>query len=156
MNERLAIVVFLVDGQRFALPLSSVERAVRAVEVTPLPEVPPKVQGAINVQGRVLPVISVRRWLARPDRELDPEDHLLVVHARTGRLVLLVDEVRGVAECEPRPAAAAGEVPVGPGAVCQVFKLGEDLVLVPDLEEVLTAAEALALDAVLPPGEPNR
>ena len=60
MNARRTIVVFLVDGQRYALPLSAVDRAVRAVAVTPLPEMPPQVLGAINVHGRVLPVLSLR------------------------------------------------------------------------------------------------
>lgn len=143
MNERQAIVVFVVDGQRLALPLSSVQRAVRAVEIAPLPQMPSEVLGAINVQGQVLPVISVRRWLARPERELEPQDHLLVVQTRTRRLALLVDEVHGVAECELRQTPAVGEQAGGLSAACEIIKLEEALVLVPDLEGVFSETEVL-------------
>ena len=93
-----------MDEQRYALPLAAVERMVRAVELTPWPQTPPKILGAINVQGNVLPVISLRRWLARPDRELDLDDQLLLVRSGTRRLALLADQVSGVSDY----AAAAG------------------------------------------------
>ncbi len=41
VTDSSQLVVFVVDGQRYALPLEIVERVVRAVEVTPLPEAPP-------------------------------------------------------------------------------------------------------------------
>ncbi|MCL4205034.1 MAG: chemotaxis protein CheW [Pirellulaceae bacterium] len=142
MNGRRSIVVFTVDDQRGALPLRVVDRAVRAVEVTPLPDVPELILGAVNVQGQVLPVVSLRRWLGRPDRAIEPEDHLLVVHSDTGRLVLLVDEVCGVVEYEPRQASpvseAVSEIPAG----CELLDLADGLVLVPDLERIKAASEA--------------
>lgn len=63
-----ALVVFRLDERRYALPLSVVERVIRAVEVTPLPKAPPIVLGAIDVQGRVVPVLNVRRRFLMPDR----------------------------------------------------------------------------------------
>ena len=142
MNGRRSIVVFAVDDQRCALPLQVVERAVRAVEVTVLPDVPEMILGAVNVQGHILPVVSLRRWLGRPDRAVEPEDHLLVVHAGTGRLVLLVDEVRGVVEYEPRQTGPVSEPVAGMPAGCELLDLEDGLVLVPDLERILVASEA--------------
>jgi purine-binding chemotaxis protein CheW len=144
MNDRRSIVVFAVDDQRCALPLQVVERAVRAVEVTVLPDVPEMVLGAVNVQGQVLPVVSLRRWLGRPDRAVEPEDHLLVVRADAGRLVLLMDEVRGVVECDSRQAPPVSERVAGMPAGCELLDLEDGLVLVPDLERILVASEAAA------------
>lgn len=43
------VVVFTLEGQQYALPLSAVERIVHAVEITPLPKAPEIVLGVINM-----------------------------------------------------------------------------------------------------------
>ena len=153
MNARRTIVVFLVDGQRYALPLSAVDRAVRAVAVTPLPEMPPQVLGAINVHGRVLPVLSLRRWLGRPVREIRPFDELLIAHTAAQTLVLVVDEVCGVAGCEPQDAVPAERVLEGAANIGEMLKLEEGLVLLLDLDRLLTGSEADAVAQAWPAPE---
>ena len=63
MNSCVQLVLFALDEQRFALALSSVERIVRVVDVTPLPSAPPIVLGIINVKGEVVPVYDGRRGI---------------------------------------------------------------------------------------------
>ena len=72
MSEPAQLVVFRLNGQRYALPLAAVERIVCAVEVTPLPGAPPVVLGVINVAGCVLPVFNIRRRFLLPEREVVP------------------------------------------------------------------------------------
>ena len=67
-NPANHIVVFALDEQRYALHLLAVERVVRAVEVTALPEAPEIVLGVVNVKGRIVPVINVRRRFRLPER----------------------------------------------------------------------------------------
>ena len=45
------VVIFLLDEQRYAVPMDSVERVIRAVAVTPVPETPEFVLGLINMAG---------------------------------------------------------------------------------------------------------
>ncbi|MBN1829042.1 MAG: chemotaxis protein CheW [Deltaproteobacteria bacterium] len=60
MNSNIeGFVVFTLDGNRYALSLSSVQRIVRVVEITPLPAAPEIVIGIINVQGKIIPVVGV-------------------------------------------------------------------------------------------------
>jgi len=54
------ILVFILDEQRYGLDLDAVDRVVRAVAVTLLPDAPEVVLGIINVQGRIVPVINMR------------------------------------------------------------------------------------------------
>ena len=56
-------VTFAIDARRFALPLESVLRVVRAAEITPLPLAPEGVAGALDVGGRIVPVFDLRRRL---------------------------------------------------------------------------------------------
>jgi purine-binding chemotaxis protein CheW len=55
------LVVFAFDEQRYALHLSAVERIVRMVEITPLPKAPEIVLGVVNVQGRIVPIVNIRK-----------------------------------------------------------------------------------------------
>lgn len=140
---------FHLDQRHFALPLTVVDRVVRAVDVTPLPQAPAIVMGVINVQGRVLPVLNVRRRFLMPDRDVTPADWFLVARTARHTVVLVVDGSDGVlARPEDEVIASTHFVPdleLFPGAI----GLEEGLVLIHDLERFLSFDEARALDAAL-------
>ena len=71
-------VVFTLDERFYAIRLSAVSRVVRAVEITPLPKAPPIVIGVINLGGRIIPVVNIRRRFRLPERELELTDQLIV------------------------------------------------------------------------------
>jgi purine-binding chemotaxis protein CheW len=78
MNHLSQLVVFRLDNQRYALPLPTVERIVRAVEVTALPKAPSIVLGIVDVAGRVCPVLNVRQRFGLPDKEIRSADQFLI------------------------------------------------------------------------------
>lgn len=89
------LVIFVLDGRRYAVPLRQVERVVRAVEVTPLPEAPPYLQGAVSVEGRALPVLNVRRRFGLPERPVAVSDHFVIVEGSGTSMILPVDDALG-------------------------------------------------------------
>jgi purine-binding chemotaxis protein CheW len=144
-------VVFSLDAGRYALPLDCVERIVRAVQVTSLPQAPGVVLGAIDVEGQILPVFNVRQRFGLPQRAIDPADQFLIARTTKRTVVLAIDSVAGVLE---RPAATmidAGSLAPGLAHIRGVFATVDDLVLIHDLEAFLSADEAQALDAALKP-----
>ena len=96
MNELNRLVVFTLDGQRYALHLENVTRIVRAVEITPLPKAPDIVSGVVNMQGQVIPVINVRRRFCLPQREVQLEDHIIIAATSKRPVALVVDAAEGV------------------------------------------------------------
>jgi purine-binding chemotaxis protein CheW len=88
-------VLFAVDSQIYALDLFEVERIVLAVEVKPLPEVPPYVAGVVDVHGRVLPVVDLRLRFDRPTRPIALTDHFVIAHTSTHSVILPVDSALG-------------------------------------------------------------
>ena len=74
-------VVFTLDGLFYAVSLSAVSRVIRAVEITPLPKAPPIVLGVINLGGRIIPVVNIRKRFLLPERELELTDQLIVACA---------------------------------------------------------------------------
>jgi purine-binding chemotaxis protein CheW len=83
MNGLDHLFVFSLDAQPFALPLAVVERVVRAVAVTPLPRMPQIILGVINLQGRIIPVINLRKLFGLEAADAPPElelsDYLIIV-----------------------------------------------------------------------------
>lgn len=146
VNDLAQLVVFRLDERRYALPLAVVEQVVRAVDVTPLPKAPPIVLGAINVHGRVLPVLNIRRRFLMPDRAIGPADWFLLAHTTRHTVVLVVDESEGVVERPQADIVVSSQIVPGLEAFPGVVRFDDGLVLIHDLERFLSLDEARALD----------
>lgn len=142
-------VAFRIEGLRLALPLACVVRAVRAVAATPLPAAPAIVDGIINLQGRVVPVVSLRRRLGLAEREIGLADQLLIAHSATRMLAMLVDAVTGVIGCETRDVVPVDSVVGGTRHVTGVVKASDGMLLIHDLDRLLSVEEDRGLDAAL-------
>jgi purine-binding chemotaxis protein CheW len=148
-------VVFSLDAGRYALPLAAVERVVRAVEITRLPAAPPIVLGAIDVQGRVLPVFNIRRRFGLPERNIDPTDQFVIARSANRAVVLVVDEAQGVLQSPVSDTLSAVGITTGLEHIRGVIRLPDGLVLIQDLDLFLSAAESRALDEALKPDAPH-
>jgi purine-binding chemotaxis protein CheW len=150
-SELIQLVVFRLDAQSYALPLVVVERIVRAVEVTPLPKAPAIVLGIIDVEGRVLPVLDIRRRFGLPDKDLGPEDQLLIAQTTRRTVVMVIDEARGVIERPSTEIVSPARIVPGLEHIQGVIKLDDDLALIHDLEAFLSLDEAASLDEAMRP-----
>jgi len=139
------LVVFTLDDRRYGLPLSAVERAVRMVDVTPLPQAPQIVLGVVNVQGRVVPVVNLRRRFRLPERDFALADQLLIARTARRPVALAADAVTGVLEYTAQEAAGARDIVPGIEYVEGVVKLPDGLVLIHDLDRFLSLEEEAAL-----------
>lgn len=142
------VLVFRVEGQRFALPAAAVERVVRAVEVTPLPGAPPLVLGVVDVGGRVLPVLDLRGRLELPPRRLRVDDQLVIVDTGMRSVVLPIDEADGVVD-EPAVLAGSALASGSRGPLRGVLQLDGGMAWIHDLERLFLPAEAEAFDRAL-------
>ena len=66
MSNGIRLLAFLLGEQRYALHLSAVERVIPTVETTPLPEGPEVLWGVVNLRGRIVPVMDIRRRFRLP------------------------------------------------------------------------------------------
>lgn len=146
-----AFVAFNLDGLSLALPLDRVARAVRAVAATPLPQAPEIVCGVVNVQGRIVPVINLRRRFGLAEREIGLDDQLLIAHGATRMLAMVVDAVGGVIECDEKDFVPVDTVVAGTRHVKGIVKGPDGMVLIHDLDSFLSLEEERALDAALSP-----
>jgi purine-binding chemotaxis protein CheW len=143
------LVVFSLDNQRYALALASVQRSLRVVAITPLPEAPAIVLGIIDLGGVVIPVVDIRRRFNHPPRDVRASDQLVVASTGKRTVALLVDETKGVIEISPESYAPAGEIAPRLELVEGAIKLEDGLVLIHDLERLLSLEEETAIDRAL-------
>ncbi len=98
MNKSNQLVVFTLEEQRYALYLPVIERVVSAVEVTPLPKAPDIALGVINIQGKVIPVVNIRRRFGLAERQIDLSDQFIIANTSTSTVVLVAYTFSGVIE----------------------------------------------------------
>lgn len=142
------LVVFHLDGQRYALHLPVVQRISSMVQITPLPQAPDVVQGVINVQGEVVPVVDLRRRFGLPERTPTVQDHLVLARTSRRRLAFAADRVDGVLRAADNVIPAAVVVP-GLPHVEGIVTLPDGMILIHDLDRFLSWDEERALDQAL-------
>lgn len=156
MNDNDRLVLFTIDDQKYGLPLQIVDRVLRAVEVTALPEAPRIVAGIFSLHGRPVPVIDLRRRFRLPERRIDVDDHFIVARSSTMLVALPVDEALGLARDLDDERVPAADVVPDLNYVESVVAAGAEMVFVLNIDTVLTDDEEAALQARLDeaPGTP--
>ena len=160
MADDLHLVTFRVGTELFGVPISTVQEIVRVPVISRIPQAPEFVKGVINLRGRVITVVDIRTRMGQANAAADAADaeeqakkaRVLVVEAE-GRLVgVIVDEVAEVlrlaaAQVDPPPPMVAG---LSNQYLKGVGKLKDDLLILIDIERVLTNDDLGAIDELQP------
>jgi purine-binding chemotaxis protein CheW len=108
MNQELHIVGFKVGRETYGVPITSLHEIVRVPEITAVPDAPDYMEGVINLRGKIVSVIDLRKRFGEPKTALNRRNRILVVE-HGGRLSgLIVDSASEVikipvADVEPSP-----------------------------------------------------
>jgi purine-binding chemotaxis protein CheW len=143
-DDRL-LCTFRVADHLLGLDIAVVQEVLRRQEITRLPLAAPTVQGVINLRGRIVPAVDLRRCLDLPAAGAGIESSNIVVRGREDAAVsLLVDEIGDVVTVPASSYERAPETMHGPARelIHGVFPLHDRLVLELDLGKVLRAAYA--------------
>jgi purine-binding chemotaxis protein CheW len=142
MSIATYMLVFVIEDIRLAVDLDQVERVVRAATLKLIPGAPSYVLGLLNLNGSPVPVVSLRARLNLPEREIEISDEIIILKRQEILLGLLVDEVENVTGVKDiLPLAQAAQLTHLSGAL----KLEDDIVLVQDIDMLLTSSEEVSL-----------
>lgn len=134
-------VAFRFEQQAYALPLEVVETIVRMVAVARVPEAPPWISGVIDLHGRVLPVVDLRRRFGHHARSGNPDDRLLVIRIAQGEIALVADEVTEVMDVAEEQLEDPPEALSRLRPLASVIRQAEGLTLVLDSDRLLPKEE---------------
>jgi len=143
-------VSFIVGGEEFGVNILTVQEIIRPVDITRVPHAPEFVEGVINLRGRILPVIDLRTRFGFPERDRDDDMRIIVVEIGPQTVGFMTDAVQevlrvDVTAIEPAPELAVG---IDAGYLRGVAKLDERLLILLDLENLLSTKEAEALQGL--------
>jgi len=145
MEDTATLVVFSLDDAEYALPLRKIVEGLRMVAITPIPELPDSVHGVINLRGRVIPILNLRRRLGLTSIPIDIHNPILVADDN-GRLVgLVVDEVIQMLTLPANAIDGPEALGRSRQAVSSVARTGERLILILDLECVCTVLDGVVI-----------
>ena len=143
------IVTFRLAEDLFAADINSVERVLRYHAPSPVPNVPDWIEGVIEYQTRVLPVINLRARFEMPRVAASGDTRILVLSTGGDFIAVTVDAVLEVAPLDPKLLAPPPPLFRGLSAeyLRGVVRRADRLVIFLDVERLLTATERLTLSA---------
>jgi purine-binding chemotaxis protein CheW len=156
MGKELHIVGFRVGRETFGVPIALVHEIVRVPEITAVPDSPDYVEGVINLRGKIVSVIDLRKRFGERVLERNKKNRILVTESDGKMVGLIVDaasEVLKIPENEvelPPPVFDQAEV----NYVTGLGKMHGRLIILIDLSKVLQKSElrrpAEAADSAAP------
>ncbi|HZE82053.1 MAG TPA: chemotaxis protein CheW [Candidatus Polarisedimenticolia bacterium] len=152
MSKELHIVGFRVGREVFGVPIALVHEIVRVPEITSVPDSPGFVQGVINLRGKIVSVVDLRRRFGEKEIKPTKKNRILVTEVH-GKLVgLIVDSASEVlkipeSDIELPPVFDQGEL----NYVTGVGKLNGRLIILIDLNRILQKGELRRVGEVSEP-----
>ena len=133
-------VTMRIDQQLFGVPVKFVRDVLRRQRITRIPLAPTEVAGSLNLRGRIVTVIDLRKRLRLKERETDTGGMFVVVEHRNELYSLMVDSVGEVM------TVSAGAIEKTPAnlssswrdAASGIYKLDGELLVIMDIEALLT------------------
>src|ERR1700685_4167460 len=96
MSRELHIVGFQIGRETYGVPITSLHEIVRVPEITAVPDAPDYLEGVINLRGKIVSVMDLRKRFGEKDVSLTRRNRILVVE-HSGRLAgLIVDSASEV------------------------------------------------------------
>ncbi len=144
------VVVFDVATEAYAVNIAHVHEIIRLQQITVIPGAPSYVEGVINLRGKVIPVLDLRKRFHLSTAELTRASRIVVVEIASQTIGLIVDGVSEVLRIapdliEPPSPLVSG---VDSRSLRGIAKLEGRLIVLLDLDQVLSAAEQQQLEGV--------
>ena len=144
-DELIQLVSFMLADEEYGVEVLKVREIIRMPTITKMPNVPQHVEGIINLRGKVIPIISMRRRFNLEERENSSQTRIIimdVVGSLTGFVVDSVSEVIRIhgSEIQPPPSMVlSGDV--GQEFITGVYNHAERLLVIMDVDLMFSEGE---------------
>jgi purine-binding chemotaxis protein CheW len=137
-TEHLA--TFFLGREEYGVDVRLVQEIIRVSEITQVPRAPDFIKGVINLRGRIIPVVDLKRKLGLGEVEVGRASRIVVVKIKERLIGLLVDGASQVLKVPISTIEAAPDevVEIDAAAVRGVAKLPERLIILMDLMKTLS------------------
>src|SRR5271170_4625961 len=153
MEKDLQVVGFRIGNETFGVLIASVREIVRVPEITAVPSAPETVEGVINLRGKIIPVMDLRKRFGHTEITSDKRNRILVVELDNKLVGLIVNAASEVLKIPPSDIEAPGTVfAEGESSyVTGVGKLKGRLIILLDIARLLRQPEFKKLEEAAEP-----
>jgi purine-binding chemotaxis protein CheW len=144
------LVTFHLAAEEFGIAIERVQEIIRVGQITGVPNAPEFISGVINLRGRIIPVLDLRKRLSLPEAAITKSSRIMVVETGNKVLGLLVDRVSQVLRLPHASVDAPPEdIDASLGFVRGIGKIDSRLVMIMELDRVLAKDARQASQLVL-------
>ncbi|CUS98332.1 chemotaxis protein CheW [Candidatus Chrysopegis kryptomonas] len=145
--EMLQLVSFKIGSEEFGVDILKVQEINRLVQITQVPNAPSFIEGVMNLRGKVVPIVNLRKRFGLSLKEYDKNTRIIVVDLNGKTVGFIVDSVSEVLRVsknvvEPPPELVSG---IDSEYITGIAKLEDRLLILLDLEKILTVEEKQTL-----------
>ena len=144
-DELIQLVSFMLAEEEYGVEVLKVREIIRMPTITKMPNTPHYVEGIINLRGKVIPIISMRKRFGMMENDNNVHTRIIIMDVAgtlTGFIVDAVSEVIRIhsSEIQPPPSITLS----GGGNqefISGVFNHGERLLIIMDIDRMFSADE---------------
>lgn len=147
MIKGTQLVVFRIGKEFFGVGVETVREIVRVPEVTEVPDAPGFLEGVINLRGKIVPVIDLRKRLRLDGSEKTRSTRVLITEDSESTVGLIVDSVAEVLKIQDDVIEEPPEMisAIGVEYITGVAKVDDRLIILLNLKKVLSIQDMISL-----------
>lgn len=143
-HELIQLVSFTLEKEEYGVEVLKVREIIRMPAITHMPNTPHYAEGIINLRGKVIPIISLRKRFGMMEAEYSNQTRIIVMDVDGELMGFIVDSVSEVirvsgSEVQPPPTAISGGV--DQECISGVINRAESLLVLLDLNTMFTHEE---------------
>jgi purine-binding chemotaxis protein CheW len=150
-GELIQLVSFNLEKEEYGINVLMVREIIRMLNITRVPNTPHYVEGVINLRGKVIPIISLRRKFDLAEAEYDKRTRIMVMEVVGEMMGFIVDEVSEViriSEKEIQPPPPVVSTGIEQECMAGVINQADRLLVLLDLERMFSADERRMFSSV--------
>jgi purine-binding chemotaxis protein CheW len=153
MEKELQVVGFRIGEETFGVRIGSVREIVRVPEITSVPNAQETIEGVINLRGKIIPVVDLRKRFGQIEIVADKKNRILVVELDSKLVGLIVNSASEVLKIPPSEIESPGSVFADGESsyVTGVGKLKGRLIILLDISKLLHRPEFKKLEEAAEP-----
>jgi purine-binding chemotaxis protein CheW len=143
-DQLIQLVSFMLSNEEYGVEVLKVREIIRMPGITKMPNTPHYVEGIINLRGKVIPIISMRKRFGLPESDYDSHTRIMVMEVAGGLTGFIVDAVSEVirihsSEIQPPPTMVSGNI--DQEFITGVFNHAERLLIIMDVDRMFSQEE---------------
>lgn len=146
----LQLVTFKLGTEEFGVDILKVQEINKMMNITKIPNAPAFIEGVINLRGKIIPIVDLRKRLGFREQPYDKSTRIIVVELEGLVLGFIVDSVSEVLRIpentiEPPPSMVAG---IESEYIEGVGKLDDRLLILLELKKVFSSPERKDIESI--------